>query len=243
MVGILVAVVWIGFSGRTTPPPVSVPEPVAVNGPTPASIPVATPAPTLPPTGGGIIAFEQSDIFGAFAELGNVQYITILAEDEPGHLTGKLRVPIPMPATEGVFYFQQFSGPGARGRPVKISQWPMRVEGLVAASGRSYTVVDQTFPARRTLHSAPRPVLRGFHIKVDAQSGVMFGELTIDVRIGPNQRNPGRRRDLRLADLGRIETKRDRHSDSTEGLRQKPRPLQLLPLGPHSPFGAAKAWH
>ncbi len=152
--------------------------------------PVATarvpPTPTGPPVTARV--YDPDDIFGVYVVLGDSQFLTILAESEPGHLTGRLRLPIPPPATQGTFVFQQFSAPSARGQPVPVAQWPIRVEGLVAASGLEYVVVDETWPARRTLLNVPRPVMRGFHITVHAQSGVDSGELKIDIQIGPNQR-------------------------------------------------------
>ncbi|MEX2546616.1 MAG: hypothetical protein WD830_02360 [Chloroflexota bacterium] len=186
--GVLVSVVWIGMSGRSAPqPPPSTARAVAVE-PTEAPPTLAVPpTPTAPPVTVRV-AYDPDDIFGVYVVLGDSQFITILAEFEPGHLTGRLRVPIPPPATQGTFVFQQFSAPSAPGRPVHVAQWPLRVASLVAASGREYVVLDETMPARRTLLYAPRPVLRGFHVTVRAQSGVVYGELTIDIQIGPNQR-------------------------------------------------------
>jgi hypothetical protein len=123
--------------------------------------------------------------------LGLNQYITILAEPEPGHLTGTITVPAPPPAVEGLFYFQQFSALSARGQPIPVGKWPVRMEALFAVTGRGVTVLDQSVPAHPRLSSAPRPLLRGYHIRLEVQSGAITDLLTIDIVLGPNQRIVG----------------------------------------------------
>ena len=83
--------------------------------------PEVTPQPTSgPPTIG--------DVFGVSARSsGDAQYITILDEPEPGHLVGRLRLPLPVATVDGIFAFQQFSSASAPGRPVPIADWPISV--------------------------------------------------------------------------------------------------------------------
>jgi hypothetical protein len=184
----LVTVVWIGLSGRSAPPTIPPQTSAVAVAPSPSTEPTSTalaPSRTAPPIA---VAAGSDEVFGVFAVLGDNQYIAILAEPDDGHLTGSMRVPIPPPATQGTFVFQQLSAPSARGQPVMVGRWPLRVESLVAASGREFVVVNESEPPRRTLLNAPRPVLRGYHIEVRAQSGVISGEITIDIRLGPNQR-------------------------------------------------------
>lgn len=187
--GMLVAVVWIGMSGRSAPPAPRSAPPVAAQS-SKAATPELQPTPIAAPAAGPAVS-RPNDVFGVYAKLGDSQFITILAEPEPGLLTGRLRVPIPPPATRGTFVFQQFSAPSAPGQPVHVAHWPLRVEMLVAASRRESVVVDATVPARRTKVNAPRPVQRGFRLTVRAQSGVASGELLIEVQIGPNRQLVG----------------------------------------------------
>src|SRR5688572_26165516 len=80
----LVSVVWVGFSGRSAPPPV----PVAIASPSGPALPPSappTPVPTPPLVAGpapGPVAYEPEDVFGAYVELGDSQFITILSEPE-----------------------------------------------------------------------------------------------------------------------------------------------------------------
>jgi hypothetical protein len=189
VIGVLVAVVWVGMSGRSAPvaPPTN--PAVAVlpsEAPTPGE-PTVQPTPFILGQPDGPTSLVAEDVFGAFATFGFNRYITILTEPEPGHLVGRIAIPLPIDQNDGSFSFQQFSAPQARGRPVKIATWPINVE-TVAADSPQVVVVDQKMAARRTLLNAPRPLLRGFHLTVTAQRDGSAGELTIDVRIGPNQR-------------------------------------------------------
>ena len=195
--GVLIAVVWVGMSGRSpTPPPVTF-NPVAVVEHTPANSPAPLPTPTAQPgADDGPTAVPapltpvSGDVFGVSAVLGDAQYITILSEPEPGHLTGRLRLPIPVPAEEGTFVFQQFSSAEVPGQSVSIADWPITVAALSADSSEFYAV-NATLPARRTIVGAPRPVERGYRLTVVGQRNGNEGELVINVRIGPNRQLQG----------------------------------------------------
>jgi hypothetical protein len=193
VVGVLVAVVWVGVSGRPTPAPLATFNPVADLDPTPGS----AAAPTVNPTGDlvpdptpGAVAAVPRDIFGVFANLGDVQFATILAEPEPGHLVGRLSVPIPPPASDGTFAFQQFSSEDGRGLTIPIADWPINVDAL-AADSPEFIAVNAELPARRTIVGAPRPVEHGYRLTVVGRRNGSTGEFTISIRIGPNRQLDG----------------------------------------------------
>lgn len=195
VVGVLGAMVWVGMSGRSSLPP-------APNVPAVADVPTTAPAqtPSLVPTAAPVETpdpittprdIEFNDVYGVFAQLGDRQYITILSEPEPGHLFGRLRLPLPQAETEGMFAFQLFSSPTVRdGRPVAIADWPLNVDAL-AADSPLFLAVNATLPPRRSIRNAPLPVERGYHLTVTGQRRGAEGELTIDVNIGPNRQLQG----------------------------------------------------
>src|SRR5688572_29224810 len=131
VVGVLIAFVWVGVSGRTNPPPVPPVTfpPVAEATTAPSVSPQPTPDDTPQPTSGPPAI---GDVFGVSAELGDAQYITILDEPEPGHLVGRLRLPLPVATADGIFSFQQFSSASVPGLAVPIADWPISVNLLAA---------------------------------------------------------------------------------------------------------------
>jgi hypothetical protein len=189
VIGVLIAVIWVGISGRSAPvaPPPNPAVAVLPSAAPTAGEPTARPTPFTLGEPDGPTALVAGDVFGAFATFGYNRYITILTESEPDHLIGRIAIPLPIDQNDGTFSFQQFSAPQARGRPVKIATWPINVES-VAADSPLVVVVDESMAARRTLLNAPRPLLRGFHLTVTAQRDGIAGELAIDILIGPNQR-------------------------------------------------------
>ena len=193
VIGVLVAMVWVGMSGRTNPNPVpSFPAvadiPTADPPETPAANPRATPVASAEPAEGP--SREVGDIFGVYAVLGDFQFATILSESEPGHLVGRLRVPLPPPASEGTFAFQQFSSEDLPGRSVPIADWPINVDAL-EGDGSEFFAVNAELPARRTIVDAPRPVQNGYRLTVVGERNGDQGELTIHVRIGPYRQLEG----------------------------------------------------
>ncbi len=164
VIGVLIAVVWVGMSGRTTPVPPVTFNPIVAVEPEPTETPTSQPTPTAQPSASN----GPQDVFGVYAELGDTQYITILSEPEPGRLFGRIRVPLPLPSTDGTFVFQQFSSAAVRGRPVPIADWPLKVDAL-AADSPAFLAVNATLPARRTIIGAPRPVERGYRLTVVGQ--------------------------------------------------------------------------
>lgn len=187
--GVLVSVIWIGISGRSARPPQPTNVAVALE---PTAAPT-TPEPTLsaiPAIGqeipDGPVAAAPGEVFGVYAEFGFNQYITILSEVEPGHLVGRLRMPLPIPEPQGTFVFELFSSPSTIGGPVYIGDWPINVEPVVTG-GHAVVVVDASLPARRSKIGSPLAVVNGFHLMVSAERDVTTGELRVDVRIGPSR--------------------------------------------------------
>jgi hypothetical protein len=194
VIGALIAMVWVGMSGRTNPSP-------APTLPAVAEVPTLSPSPTDSPASPSTLDPEPDstaspsnrgpeEVYGVYAQIGDVQYITILSEPEPGHLFGRLRVPLPLTETDGTFVFQQFASREVRGQPVAIADWPINVDAL-AADSPLFLAVNATLPPRRTIQNAPRPVERGYHLTVTGQRRGEQGELTINVSIGPNRQLQG----------------------------------------------------
>lgn len=195
VIGILIAMVWIGMSGRTNPSPAPSLAAVA-EVPTLSLSPTASPAPPsttpdpVPASSASPSNVTPEEIYGVYAQIGDAQYITILSEPAPGHLFGRLRVPLPLAETDGTFVFQQFASRDVRGQPVSIADWPINVDAL-AADSPMFLAVNATLPPRRTIQNAPRPVERGYHLTVTGQRRGEQGELTINVSIGPNRQLQG----------------------------------------------------
>ncbi len=184
VVGVLVAVIWVGASGRPAAPIVPPTDPAVAALPSVAPTPTAV-EPSSRPTQfvigqpDGPTSLVGDDVYGAYAQFGTNQYITILTESEPNHLVGRLGVELPLEEGEGTLVFEQFSRIDRF-----IGKWPINVETL-AADSPVVVVVDTSTIAQSNPADAPRPVLRGFHLTVTAQRTGKSGELLIDVRIGP----------------------------------------------------------
>ena len=191
--GVLVTVVWIGMSGRSTPPPPQPTNLAVALEPTDAP-PTTEPTPTATPAIGqeipdGPVA-EADEVFGVYAEFGFNQYITVLSEPEPGHLVGHLQMRLPIPDAKGIFVFEQLASRDLTGGPRFIGDWPISVE-TVSANGPDVLVLNVSPPARRSMLGSPTPVNRGFQLQVNARRDLANGELQIDVRIGPTRQIVG----------------------------------------------------
>jgi hypothetical protein len=191
VVGVLVAVVWVGVSGRSAPAvPPTVPavaaQPTAVStSPEPSE--QAGPAFGEPDDP---VAVSRSEVFGVYAQFGTSQYITILNEPEPGHLVGRLEMRLPIPADEGIFVFELLASRAMTGGPRYIGDWPINVE-KVTADAPDVAVLSVSPPAQRTRLGAPTPVVRGFQLTVSASRDATIGELVIDVRIAAGRQIVG----------------------------------------------------
>ena len=112
-----------------------------------------------------------------------------------------------------LFVFQQFSPAAVGGELVSIADWPLNVDAL-AADSPEFLAVNATLPARRTIRGAPRPVERGYHLTVVGQRKGDQGELTIDIKIGPNRQLQGNDGILGWAVVSQL---RKPHVDRTQG--------------------------
>ncbi len=195
VVGVLVAMVWVGMSGRTNPKPApSLPAVADVPTADPPATPAATPratccAPDVAPDPSTTPAVP-ADIYGASLQMGDAMSTIVLREVEPGHLFGRMRLTLPISESDGTFLFQHFSAQTVIGQPVPIADWPINLEAL-AADSPLFTAVNATLPARRTIPNASRPVERGYRLTVTGQRRGAEGELTVDVKIGPNRQLQG----------------------------------------------------
>jgi len=178
----LIGVVWIGVSGRQTPAPVAV-LPSAPSRPSdsptraprlPPPSPITTPAPTP-----GV-----ADTYGASLAIGNVRYVTILSELQPGHLSGELHFPSPPRLPEGTLQFSELWKDGHVEAAVAIGEWTVDLTALGAATRTPAEVVAASLPPQVTLLDVPPPVTRGYRINVAGSNDLLFTRLSIDVVLG-----------------------------------------------------------
>jgi hypothetical protein len=189
---VLVAIVWVGISGRPNPPPISAIPPVATAaapsgglGLSSARPDTAVPTPdvTRAPTP------EPPETYGASLAMGNVRYVTILSELQPGHLTGELHFPSPPLWPTGTFTFSELWHDGQVEGAVAIDEWAIDLQALASATRTAATLVEASVPAQRSLLGVPPPVTSGYEINVVGRNDLLFGQLLIDVRLGANRGN------------------------------------------------------
>jgi hypothetical protein len=187
---VLLAVAWIGASGKSAPrSPISTSPAVAV-----ASLDTPATSTTANPAAGRQraqpAAAASTEIFGAFLQFEHSQFITILDEVQRGHLVGRLNLPAPLPEGDGIFAFEQFSPPTADFQPIHLGDWPIALGGPSRRSTTEDLLLEVSVPARPQLLNVPRPVTRGYDITVSAVEG-SAGTIDIDIVLGPNRRIVG----------------------------------------------------
>ena len=178
----LVAIVWVGISGRPNPAPISAVPADATGAPTLSTTrpvpavpsPMTTPAPTPGP----------GDTYGASLAIGKLRYVTILSELEPGHLTGELHFPSPARLPSGTFAFSELWHDGHVDAAVAINEWTVDLEALVDATRTPAAVIEEKVGAQSALLDVPPPVTRGYDINVIGSNDLLFSRLSIEVRLG-----------------------------------------------------------
>jgi hypothetical protein len=183
------ALVWIGIAERPAPGPVALlptasgqsskaPTDAPTDAPRlPPPSPITTPAPTPGP----------GETYGASLTIGNVRYVTILSELQPGHLTGELHFASPARSPIGTFAFSELWEDGHVDAAVAIGTWPVDLEAVSAATRIPVSLVNASFPEQSALWELPKPVARGYEIEVAGSNDLLFTRLSIDVTLGPNQ--------------------------------------------------------
>jgi hypothetical protein len=182
---VLVGIVWVGISGRPAPGPVAVvatgSAQAAQAAPTSTQLPILpfpTPVTTPPPTPG------PGETYGASLAIGNIRYVTILSELEPGHLTGELHFPSPPRLPTGTFAFSELWKDGHVDAAVAINEWAVDLAALATATRTPAAMVAAIVPAQNALLEVPSPVTRGYSITVDGTNDLLFSRMSIEVLLG-----------------------------------------------------------
>ena len=215
VVGVLIAFVSVGVSGRANPPPVPRGRPLLLSPRRPRLRRRACNQP-LKSHRSPRQARQPSEMSAAFLpSSGDAQYITILDEPEPGHLVGRLRLPLPVATVDGIFAFQQFSSASAPGRPCRVADWPISVRFArgrqPSLHGRKRNAPGSANHSRRAEAGRARlPASRSYGRRIEQQ-----GELTINIRIGPNRQLQGN--DGIPGMGGRIDSSASRRSTAHKG--------------------------
>ncbi len=189
---VLVAIAWVGISGRPNPAPRSaVPTLAAAAAPSGGSgLSNARPDPAVPtPDVTPVPTPKPAATYGASLAMGNVRYVTILSELQPGHLTGELHFPSPPLLPTGRFTFSELWHDGLVEGAVAIDEWAIDLDALASATRTAATVVEASVPAQRSVLDVPPPVTRGYEISVVGRNDLLFSQLLIDVTLGANRGN------------------------------------------------------
>lgn len=195
VVGVLVAVVWVGLSNR--PPTVGSPQTQdpAVAHATPAPslrhAHTAEPVPTQLPAGRAAYAVT--------AKIGNLRYVAVMDELTPGNLSATLRLPIPVGEASGLLDVTQLIEGAWTEKRAHVEQWTLPLEPYLSNGQEPELVIDAALPPRPNLSEAEAPpALRsGFKLKVYVENDLLFGIVSIEMtlneaiaRSGPRPADP-----------------------------------------------------
>jgi hypothetical protein len=122
--------------------------------------------------------------YALIASVGDQQFVWTLTETARGHLTGTYDLPIPPPATRGRVELARAPLTGSDNTWGTIASWDLHLESLSAASGREYVVLERVVRAQPRLPGSAQLFSDGYQITVRAQSGVVRGEVKIDLVVG-----------------------------------------------------------
>lgn len=193
----LAVVVWVGISGRPTPPPIvadALPTPsastsaaVATASPLPLELPGPTPALAPDPTP----AAEPGDHYLINGLAGRTSFSTALREVSPDYLAGQLWLSDP---PEGELLAFEISPPrtAARSPGDTLGTWLVNMDELASNHRAGISGHQDSVPARPRLIDAPLPIRRGFDIQISVR--LAFNEVAaIDFEIllrQPPEREP-----------------------------------------------------
>ena len=119
--------------------------------------------------------------------MGNVRYVTILSELEPGRLSGELHFPSPPLRPTGRLTFSELWHDGLVEGAVAIDEWTVDLDAVASATRTATSVVEASVPAQTALLDVPPPVMRGYEINVIGSNDLLFSQLLIDVTLGADR--------------------------------------------------------
>ncbi len=181
---VLVGVVVIGILGRAP----AAPGAAALATQTAAASVGAAPSveaegqPTLQPRPE---ATPYRDAYGIRLQVGGISYLTTLDQLGVDQLSAVVRVPFPTEESFGTLQFNQLWADRDVQTTQQINRWRVPLAELSNASRDATVVLDVDFPARARSLDAPPPVRRGYHVTVYASNDLLFGLLSIEIKLGP----------------------------------------------------------
>jgi len=190
---VLVGVVGIGLVGRLSERPRPSSDQLSAD---------ASPTPTPNGPSAGIAPWQirtmgqirlrpakpaGSDAFGVVASVGGRGYSALLDEIEPGHYHAMYVVPFPRPATEGTLALNQLWSRAPGQNYVPIGSWYLSLDPLAPETRNTADVIDVSVAGRHTMTTGSRLQLRGYRLRVRAESRLNSGVLWVDVWLGPGR--------------------------------------------------------
>jgi hypothetical protein len=229
VVVVLLALVWVGWSGRPAGPDASASlppvaeasatvmatgRPAATLGPPPAASGLRR------PTGSHTLAegpdrpriHLAEDVYGFTATIDGRQYFAVLQETGSDRFTATVRLPFLQPRDAPSVELHQLWTRAERSNYAELGSWPLPLEAIDPNVRRSGTVLKVEVPAERQARGQALLVRRGFTLDVAVDSQLLFAILEVDVRLLPRIVHP-LGEDGRLdpaVDAGRLFVDRDR---------------------------------
>lgn len=208
VVVVLLALVWVGWSGRPAGPGAATVG--AGRAPSGPGHPTGTPTPgegAAPPR----VHFAE-DVYGFTATVDGRQFFAVLQETGTERFTATVRLPFRRPQDAPSVQLHQLWTRAERSNYAELGSWQLPLEAIDPDVRRSGTVLEAEVAARPQARGQALLIRRGFTLQVAVDSQMLFAILEVDVRLLPRiARRLGE--DGRLdpaVDAGRLFVDRDR---------------------------------
>jgi hypothetical protein len=127
---------------------------------------------------------RPEDSYSVVLNVGDVAYMTTL-DRLLGSLSAVVRVPIPLSRDYGGLVFNEVSTFNGSERTQQVASWRIPLNALDDPTREATVLVEKDVPARPKLLNVPTPVRRGYHIKISAVNGLLFGVVSVEIKLGP----------------------------------------------------------
>lgn len=200
VVVVLLALVWVGWSGRPAGPDAAPSlQPVAeASAPTggagvqpangdashaPSGFGPGLPRPADGPDGPGI--HLDQDLYGFTATIDGRRYFAVLQETGTDRFTATIRVPFLRPRDAPTVQLHQLWTRADRTNYAYLGSWPLPLEAIDPDVRRSGTVLEIEVGAKPQARREAVLVRRGFTLTAAVDSQLLFAVLEVDVRLLP----------------------------------------------------------
>lgn len=197
VVVVLLALVWVGWSGRPAGPSAGAPALPSVAAPTaigagPTSE-VAEPTPGMLPTE-PVKTIRPSntladDVYLVTAGFAGAEDGGMLREVAPDHLRALMHLPSALPYGLLAIQLHQLSSVGMPTGYVELGSWEVSTDALVGTPEVPIVLQDE-MGARSEDPNPSLLVRRGFRLEVRAEDQGSIVELVVDIRLLPKTRRP-----------------------------------------------------